>query len=255
MSRIAPAQRRDLPPVVDLAIKHLQSQAQPIELASAPSGVRPSIADILAAAGEVMYLAVRDILSTRRGGDLVLARHVAMHVALRQFGHRLTAVGRGLERDQASVRYGALRIDGILHDDRVRFLLAAVAVRAASKCAERLARFVAAAQARPLQPKAPPVLVVDGKCKALAARRVLAAHPDWTTEQVMAATGLDHAAVEGARRRLARRRPSPGDVIAADFLAGRSIAEIAAARASTPGDVVRALRVRRIRSHHRGTQA
>lgn len=244
---------RCLSPAARRAVEQL---ALPTETTRVVVDVRPAVADVLLATAEVMRQRTRDLLSTMRGVELALARHVAMHVAMQRYRHRVGAVGRAVKRDRSTVRYGMLRIEAMLHDERVCALVDAVAARAKIKCVERLAHFAAAAETNPLKPKpkAQSAMVVSGRCKGLAARRALAAHPEWTIEQVMAATGLDRAAVDGARERLSRsRRQKPGDVIAADYLAGRSIAEIAAARAIEPGAVIRILRRHHVRPAEQGS--
>ena len=75
---------------------------------------RPAIADVIAVAAETMDILPIEILRKSQVETVVLARHLAMYVAVRAFGFGFSEVGLAMKRDHTTVMHGVGRIAGMI---------------------------------------------------------------------------------------------------------------------------------------------
>jgi len=77
---------------------------------AAPPPARPSAARIVAAVSSASGVPVVDILGARRRRDILHARQMAAHLAVRLTGISLPRIGRALDRDHTTVAHSDRRV-------------------------------------------------------------------------------------------------------------------------------------------------
>ena len=78
---------------------------------------RPSIEAILRAACRYFHIRKEMLLSERRHGDLVRARHIASYLAYEETVLTFPAIGRHLKRDHTSIVHGYYKIRALRDED------------------------------------------------------------------------------------------------------------------------------------------
>ncbi len=117
----------------DERIAALEARVALLERLLLPPRTLPSgaIVHIIQATADEFGLLVEEVLSARQTEDVVLARHVAMHLARRLTRHSYPAIGRRFGRDHTTVMHADRAVAARCRDDaelrrRVEALAAAL---------------------------------------------------------------------------------------------------------------------------------
>jgi len=102
------------------------------EILVKPDALRPSMGQIIAVTAELMDFRPIEIMRQNRSEGVVLARHLAMYVAVRSFGYGMSEMGRHLRRDHTTVMHGVARIEGMIEAgiDPIHMITKVIGVRA-----------------------------------------------------------------------------------------------------------------------------